>query len=1437
MPKPTPTTPPESPTPRSSPAAVAHWLRRSATCTGDTPTAALWHCLDDGLDLLEQLSTDAESQQTLLSALLRLNLDVLMPASERHHEALSSHLATAIATLEQRYQTLDSDATADHAASEDTLHQLELRLWFLHLLSVKLDGEQPTPYQDLLLHLEGMRARLVGPNTSTSLVQRRQLDHTLLIALSRQAQSCLSQADTLLQQPTAGDGSDDDEGDTPRARIAEVVNAQQLCRRLATLLLDGLTRCNQYANDQDQPAPPDHNKASSHDNQDSQACADARKQAGETLTALRDKQNALLEQILILAGDLPEAQAQQWLRQRTPVIIDFAADTLSDIPDRKLSIQTAVLKDGYQQLHRFRTTLLAPRKKALPEQHQQLRRIERRMHSEWVEAGVSAELARRFGPHFEDRLDLAVLILVFAAIGILVVDLSMDLTAAGLRNLILLDTGICVALLSDFLLRLHCAPDRANFFRRHWLTDLLPSIPFAGLGYWLSTLAIEAQGITALRLLRVFAVALRKARPLIQVVRVFLFAARGMDRLARRYRHLLNWDILFFEPQPLDTVQSLRVRGERLGRRVRARNNALREDLSQPQQATAIARDLTLAGQLSDALSRLDIAAPPPPAPSTARQVAVETVIDRLTHTDPWEIAELLGVNFPRRLAKLEWVARLPPLRWLPGFNDVIKARRETDNDLDFAEALARRFGSRLQSLNDRVLFLSDMHGVITAPQFVDRIGYTLVNSMRRPRNRLLMFGAGFVVVSLLVKVLPFHFLKAAAAWLSKTLGLPLLILGFIAFVAVWFGNRLRTLAQTNTEFYTRIAEAKSINLLGDIKRSHAAEDQALLARRVLRPEARIHGRHPDTEASDNWQDDKVTAHFRDMVLEVFGHDRHGTAGSLAERVYLLYRDYLRGAHFDRGNTHTTDHLLGSPALLNLRYKVLRLEKQQHEELEALDLRRTGGLTGPSMWLRFVSHAMTQRTGQLVEEYNRHAIPISERNSRFHEAADLDHFNAWLLHKQGHGDPDSEVEIHIGIDEGLRYATTTFNALDFLSNDPNRDSAIQERFGAEILALVRSDRQRLVREVFGIPAIHRRDPLQRSFNPLKVYNRYLGRGRVFLLPLALLAVLGKGIAMGFRWFLATLRQLRHPEPAPVADQTQSFSDPRIALRKIHRMRKPVFLASTELRCRIDIEYLGLYLPGEQQGSLEGSSVFEDLDMIGSSPEEYADYLELAEQRRQQMSQLQAFLQQHQLIGDPLRQRLAKLFPDVHEHRYLEVLRAISAAYAANYRNLEDLISGTPLLSQRIQQAIEARGRQRSPGGLKRSLLRLAQRQKTRTDEQAFDAWWQSQGRQLLPPGSSDRRSEKKARGWVHRWWQADYQGTARLIKALGGLQQPADELALEILDRVMRNVHSWTEQLVTLRTVQALTILDIHSTTHIIRGLARYDDDLEEVPEVRVRML
>ncbi len=56
----------------------------------------------------------------------------------------------------------------------------------------------------------------------------------------------------------------------------------------------------------------------------------------------------------------------------------------------------------------------------------------------------------------------------------------------------------------------------------------------------------------------------------------------------------------------------------------------------------------------------------------------------------------------------------------------------------------------------------------------------------------------------------------------------------------------------------------------------------------------------------------------------------------------------------------------------------------------------------------------------------------------------------------------------------------------------------------------------------------------------------------------------------------------------------------MALRKIHRMRKPAFMESLRLRAYFDVEYLGLPLPTAPYSLGTDSLLEHDLDFIGAT---------------------------------------------------------------------------------------------------------------------------------------------------------------------------------------------------------------------------------------------
>src|SRR5262249_51100212 len=156
---------------------------------------------------------------------------------------------------------------------------------------------------------------------------------------------------------------------------------------------------------------------------------------------------------------------------------------------------------------------------------------------------------------------------------------------------------------------------------------------------------------------------------------------------------------------------------------------------------------------------------------------------------------------------------------------------------------------------------------------------------------------------------------------------------------------------------------------------------------------------------------------------------------------------------------------------------------------------------------------------------------------------------------------------------------------------------VRRRFGDDVLAALRRDRSGMVRDIFGTRPYHLLPRSDRVFNPYEAYQRYLSGAKFLLLPL----FLGLGV---LRVFLACFSQVirlveevlgKEGAPGHHPSRVAGFD---VAIRKINRMRKPFFMEALKLRARVDIEYLGLRLPGFDREDL-GPDYREDLDFIGA----------------------------------------------------------------------------------------------------------------------------------------------------------------------------------------------------------------------------------------------
>ena len=92
--------------------------------------------------------------------------------------------------------------------------------------------------------------------------------------------------------------------------------------------------------------------------------------------------------------------------------------------------------------------------------------------------------------------------------------------------------------------------------------------------------------------------------------------------------------------------------------------------------------------------------------------------------------------------------------------------------------------------------------------------------------------------------------------------------------------------------------------------------------------------------------------------------------------------------------------------------------------------------------------------------------------------------------------------------------TVEFTAVDFLADDPERDAEIRARFGPQVAELVRRDRQQNVRRAFRSFPLHELPASSRTINPFALYETYLAGGRIVLLPFYLIGAVARGRGPG-----------------------------------------------------------------------------------------------------------------------------------------------------------------------------------------------------------------------------------------------------------------------------------------------------------------------------------
>ncbi|MBI4603873.1 MAG: hypothetical protein HY721_18105, partial [Planctomycetes bacterium] len=1049
-----------------------------------------------------------------------------------------------------------------------------------------------------------------------------------------------------------------------------------------------------------------------------------------------------------------------------------------------------------------------------------LERARRRSRKIELEVLVQARLERACGPRGARLLENGVLLLVLAFVGLVIVEWRLPRESPWLPAVLWTDAALCLLFQADFAFRWALSGGSGRYFLRHFFLESLPALPYGLILEHAGTLAgflafEEVRAVVVARLLRLRGFMVLAAR----VFRLTAFLVRGSDRAVERLRPLLDRDVVLFDHDPLAGAPADRGARRILALEERRRRAArhLFAEVPGAERAGVLRRHLESLDVEARLWARLDLPYRPEAALGAGQEVHVERVVRRLLDCDASLVLAQLGGEGARRVARwLRWLDA-PLLRSLPLLRRLVPAGR-LKSEPEAVAAAANVLGEALQDALGVLRFWGDLAGITTGPQVLDRVATALITATQRPAVRLLFFGGLFLVIKGLTRLLgPGGLLDEAARGLVRILGAPLLILGGVCLVALLAGRWLKRLAGETLDIYLRTADAHFYPLLKTWKRGRSDRDARRLYRSVFLPELDLRGGPADEDAWVRFLLEALpgppgapppagSPAPTCAGLEAYAGDRR--------LVALLYQDFLDGPILHRADDKTSVQLLGSLFVQDVRFGTLGMTRKQARRLESLDLEKDRLLgLGPYFWFRFITESLAIETAKLVMEYGTHCIPLEElpfaseeRRRRFEEFLESRRC-PW----------DVAVERRAGRAMGcLGQAVVAgeLTALDFLASTPARDEAIRARYGDEVLAALRRDRQGVVRDVFGTRPYHLLPRGRRVFNPYGLYRRYLSGLRVFLLPLTLAWGLSRVLGATLLDVLRLVGDIlgREAAPRPQPSRAAGFD---VAVRKVHRMRKPFFMEALKLRAVIDVEYLGLRVPGGEREA--GSPSFrEDLDFIGALESERRPLEALRAAAVRDLRRFRQHLAARGWLGDGFARLLSELDPSGGlERRPLEAMRALVTAYVTDHGSLRSIVTAGVEARDLVERALEER-----EGPWRRTWRGL----------RAGAAWASPSARRrkrLLERylGSSAELAglPRAARRKVLRAFLAAPPAAERAV-ALAGRGGASNAAVLAALRSAAADHAAWTRKIVMIRALQAITVMDIESYCDLVWAAGGYGE-------------
>jgi hypothetical protein len=508
------------------------------------------------------------------------------------------------------------------------------------------------------------------------------------------------------------------------------------------------------------------------------------------------------------------------------------------------------------------------------------------------------------------------------------------------------------------------------------------------------------------------------------------------------------------------------------------------------------------------------------------------------------------------------------------------------------------------------------------------------------------------------------------------------------------------------------------------------------------------------------------------------------------------------------------EQLLGNLVLMSVRLERLGYRREDLRRLDRLELKGGRALLGPHLWFRLLTTSVAEQTAKLLLEFNRYCVPLAERGRA--RVEDLEAMRRWLDRLWGRGPGAIRREVDRERRRYEHFRTTAFHALHFLSDEPSRDAEVAEEFGEEIRDALAYARRTMIRRIFASHPLHALPRDARSLNLYGFYRRRLSGGRVLLLPLTLaLGVLG-WIPRLVRLVASAVRDILDPRFLP--ESVGADASLPAARRKIDRMRRPILLESMRLRAEFDPEYLGLALPGLSRPQRGFGTIQIDLDFIQASGAERQLVDTLCRQRKEAASRLE-----DTLIRQGHLRRVGPELLSLAPHLTPEGLRAMCLAWLIDYRGVARLVEAEARIDE-ILDRLASDAADLDRGHLARlgaGLGRLWRRRLfLRPDplETAYARYESARGWDTHPAPDRERRG---------RAYLLDLEGVrSRIDEILSrGLAGRAAEEAGRLLAQIGAHPETWSTQLLTVRAVQCLAILDLLHLRETVEALGRYRGD------------